>query len=327
MDRLIRKRATWDSRLKACLVVLFFLLIMPLAAVAVVMRPGKEDAQGETGQQVEEGGEAEYYAVCEREAGNIRVPLEECLLSVLANRMEADAPEEALRAMAILLRTQAVFEIENYGSYVAEDYESEAQLQERWGGQFEERYEAYAQAVRETRGIIMTHDGSPIETAYHQVSAGSTRDPAILDAGRPLYWKPVRCGQDLMAENYRTVLFFDAAALDGCLRTLTGSGPIEGVRITIEERDDAGYVLSLSVEGEGFDGMLVGGERFRAAFGLPSSDFTMEAAEGGVRFVCFGIGHGYGMSLHQAETLAGQGQDCMQILSYFFDEIEFMRIA
>lgn len=325
MDRYQRKRTTWRTRTGIRLVVLFVLLLIPLIVVSIVVRPEQETA--ERLQDQEKNGGGAYDVICGQEAGNISVPLEEALVSVLGGVMEADSPKEALRAMAILLRTQAVFEIEQNGSCLIQGYAGDAQLRERWGENYDTYRAVYAEAVTETRGIIMTHDGKPIETAFHLISAGRTRSPELLGDGHAYYWKSAVCEQDMMAWEYRTVVDCPSEKLDACLRALTGSSSITGLQIVIEERDEAGYVLALSVSGEGFDAFRIGGERFRAVFGLPSSHFTMETTTEGVRFICFGQGHGYGLSLYQACCLAGEGRNCMDILKYFFDEIVFMRIA
>lgn len=307
-----------------CLVVLFVLLLIPLAVVLVIVRPEQEVSRRE---QYEEQDPPAYYVVCEKDAGSISVPLETALISALGSVADADSPKEELCAMAILLRTQAVFEIEQTGSCVMREYADETELRERWGEHYDIYYAVFEEAVAETGGIIMTYDGKSIETAFHAVSAGKTRSPSLLGDGHVYHWKAVECGQDLMARDYRTVIDCPAETMDACLKALTGSASIEGVHIMIEERDEAGYVLSLSISGEGFDAFHIGGERFRSVFGLPSSNFSMESTENGVRFICFGNGHGYGLSLYQARALAEEGKNCMEILNYFFDEIVFMRIA
>lgn len=325
MDRYLKKRITWRTRMGIRLVILFLLLWIPFIVVLTVIRPEQEGGTG--GQYVKESAEPVYYVLCEQEAGSISVPLETALISMLAGVMKEDSPKEALRAMAILLRTQAVYEIEQTGSCLVQGYAGEAGLRERWGEQYDTYYAVYADAAAQTCGIIMTVDGKPIETAYHPVSAGRTRDPALLGGGHAYHWKSVKCEQDLMAQEYRTIVDCPAEKLDACLKALTGSTSISGAQIVIEERDEAGYVLSLSVSGEGFEAFRIGGERFRSVFGLPSSHFTMEGEGDGVRFICFGSGHGYGLSIYQSCVLAGEGRTCMDILKYFFDEIVFMRIA
>lgn len=325
MDRIRKKRTTWRTRAGICLVVFFVLLLMPLVVVLTVVRPEQETV--ERVQYEEQDSNAAYLVVCEQDAGNISVPLETALVSVLGGIMDADSPKEALYAMAILLRTQAVYDMEQTGSCVMQGYAGDAELRERWGENYDVYYAAFADAVSETAGIIMTYEGKPIETAYHAVSAGRTRSPALLGDGHAYRLKEAVCEQDLMSRDYRTVVDCPAEKLDACLKELTGSVSITGAHITIEERDEAGYVLSLSISGEGFDAFRIGGERFRALLDLPSSHFTMESVEGGVRFICFGNGHGYGLSLYQACALAEEGKNCMEILKYFFDEIVFMRIA
>lgn len=325
MDRYRKKRTTWRARTGIRLVVLFILLLIPFVVVLAVVRPEWE--RTERAQDGEKNTEAAYEVLCEQEAGSISVPLETALVSVLGSVMEADSPKEALRAMAILLRTQAVFEIEQNGSCIMQGYAGDMQLRERWGGNYDTYHAAYAEAVEETSGIIMTYDGKPIETAFHLISAGHTRSPELFADGHVYHWKSAVCEQDLMAREYRTVIDCPAEKIDACLRVLTGSTSITGLQIVIEERDEAGYVLSLSVSGEGFDAFRIGGERFRSVFGLPSAHFTMEATQEGLRFICFGQGHGYGLSLYQACCLAEEGRNCMEILKCFFDEIVFMRIA
>ncbi|MCM1103701.1 MAG: SpoIID/LytB domain-containing protein [Clostridium sp.] len=329
MDRYGKKRTTWRARTGICLVVLFVLFVIPLIVVLVVIRPEqKNGADTLAGNNREESADAAVYTVlCEQEAGSISVPLETALVSMLAGVMDEDAPAEALRAMAILLRTQAVYEIEQTGSCLIQGYEDETALRERWGEQYNTYYAVYADAAAQTGGIIMTYDGKPVETAFHLISAGHTRDPALLGDGKVYHWRSVSCEQDLMAKEYRTVIDYPAQKLDACLKTLTGSTSIAGAQIVIEERDETGYVLALSISGGGFDAFCIGGEQFRTVFGLPSSHFTVEQSGDGVRFICFGSGHGYGLSIYQSCVLAKEGWSCMDILKYFFDEIVFMRIA
>lgn len=325
MDRYGKKRTTWRTRTGICLAVLFVLLLMPLVVVLAVIRPDPEERSGT--QDEKRNTESAYEVLCEQEAGSISVPLETALIGMLADVMDEDAPREALRAMAILLRTQAVFEIEQSGGCLVQGYAGDAELRQRWGEHFDTYYAVYEDAVEQTDGIIMTYEGKPIETAFHPISAGHTRSPALLTDGNQYHWKSVSCEQDLMAREYRTVVDCSAEEVDACLKELTGSTSIMGAHIVIEERDEAGYVLSLSVSGEGFDAFRIGGERFRSVFGLPSSHFSMEGTEEGIRFICFGSGHGYGLSIYQACALAEEERTCMDILKYFFDEIVFMRIA
>ena len=57
------------------------------------------------------------------------------------------------------------------------------------------------------------------------------------------------------------------------------------------KRDKVGHILSLTVGNE-----TISGEEFRKLLELPSSNFTMQAADGKIRFLCKGQGHGLGLS-------------------------------
>lgn len=111
--------------------VFFVLMLIPFVVVLTVVRP--EQGTAERVSYEKQDTDAAYYVVCEQDAGSISVPLETALVSVLGGIMDADAPEEALYAMAILLRTQAVYDIEQTGSCIIEGYASDAELRERWG--------------------------------------------------------------------------------------------------------------------------------------------------------------------------------------------------
>lgn len=52
---------------------------------------------------------------------------------------------------------------------------------------------------------------------------------------------------------------------------------------------------------------------------LPSTCFTMDEWNGGVRITVLGVGNDKGLSLSKAEKLANEGWDYSQILEYFFE--------
>ena len=59
------------------------------------------------------------------------------------------------------------------------------------------------------------------------------------------------------------------------------------LELEIQERDDSGYVISLTANGS-----LLEGESFARGMGLSSSDFTIQEIGGEIRFLCKGRGHG-----------------------------------
>lgn len=292
-----------------------------------VQEDGVSMSEAGTNNAAGSGPDGDYYVSCLRETGDISVPMNEYLVSELVRTMAPQSPKEALRAMAVLLRTQVVYESETHGAYRAQMLKTTEELKQELGAAGEAFLLSCIVAVRDTSGIIMTYEGEAAELTYHYVSAGSTRNGSAIFGGRYPYLRAAACEEDLLAPNYRNVVTYSQREFFEILRQLTGKSGITDAEIVIEERDEAGYVLSLSICGEGFDNVKIGGETFRMVFELPSANFSIEERDGEILFICNGEGHGFGMSLYQAARLAEAGSSFMEILNYFFEDMTFMRIA
>jgi len=106
---------------------------------------------------------------------------------------------EALKAQAIAARTYALYNIEQRrnNSY---DLLSTAQAQV-YGGLSAEN-ELSNRAVEETRGLVATHDGEPINALYTSTCGGRTENNEFIFPGQPLeYLRSVECApeKDLLA--------------------------------------------------------------------------------------------------------------------------------
>ena len=319
---------------KGLFAVVFCMFTIPLG-LSFLFGQGQEQTGYVDGDTVSAGADAiakigvdgDYYVSCVREIGEIVVPMDEYLVSELVRTMGAEAPGEALQAMAVLLRTQVIYESERHGGCRVQNLKTVEELQRELGVDGEVFLLNCVNAVRDTAGIIMTYEGAAAELTYHMVSAGSTRNGSAIFGDRYPYLQAVVCDEDLLSPDYRNVITFSQRDFFERLRKLTGKSDITDAAVVIEERDEAGYVLALSISGEGFDSMKIGGETFRMIFDLPSANFTIEEREKEIAFICNGAGHGFGMSLYQAEHLARDGSSFMEILNYFFSDMTFMRIA
>ena len=63
------------------------------------------------------------------------------------------------------------------------------------------------------------------------------------------------------------------------------------------------------------------GEEVQYALGLPSPSYTLEEYDGGIRAVCQGVGHGYGLSQYGAKCMAEEGKTAEEILGFFYKNI------
>lgn len=322
-----RKATMGRKKILILCMVVFCMFGVPLI-LATVLPAGKNgNAMREERAEADERTLADsgYYVLCERATGILQVPMEDYLISTLAQLMEPDTPVESLRVLAVLLRTQIVYEAEQGRKYYGEDYRTQEELFAQ--GETEQNLQIYRAAVRDTAGIVMTWQGEVMETAYHAVSAGSTRSGAGTMEFLLPYLESVTCEGDLMSPQYRNRIVYSKGDFFQKLQTLTGNGQLTAAEVIIEERDSAGYVTALTIHTTDAQDMRIGGEDFRMILHLPSANFTIEEENGQIIFLCKGVGHGYGVSLYTASLLADEGNDFMEIIRYFYPETVFMRIA
>lgn len=249
---------------------------------------------------------------------------EEYLVGVVARQMPADYEMEALKAQAIVARTFLYRQMGDDGEIRESELNlegmGEEQMEKMWGSpRFLEYYEKVRGAVEETRGQVMVYQGEYVEPLFHRASGGMTRDG---DEAHP-YLKSVDSGEDVEMDGYLTVTMWTAGEFARLIRQMPQG---ENVReeqipdsIQVIERDKAGYVTQIQIGSHSFEG-----EQVRQALGLPSAAYTLEEYEGGVRAVCRGQGHGYGMSQYGAHRKAAGGMGAEEILSYYYENIEII---
>ncbi|MCI8597848.1 MAG: hypothetical protein HFJ10_05325 [Lachnospiraceae bacterium] len=243
--------------------------------------------------------------------------IEEYVKGILPGQMPATCEEEALKSQAVIIRTNLLRKSMEF--YQKEDlvsaaeaireedlaemgftYYSPLELEKMWGYDQFDRFEAKIQkVVEETAGKILTLEGKPLDLPYHAVSAGQTRDGQVLGDSYS-YLEAVECTDDLRSEDYLEI------------QTLSIQNVPE-----ILSRDESGYVTEIRLGEE-----TLAGEEFRDRYHLNSSCFTVESVEEGVRVTTKGLGHGLGLSIYQANLQAQNGWTCLEILSYFYKNVE-----
>ena len=240
----------------------------------------------------------------------------EQLIAILAKEIHVDSEREAIRAQAVIARA-------NYDYAVAAGREPESGLsvQEMMAAfgekNFATDYQILADAVDDTADITVSYGGNTtLMLPYHAVSAGKTRTAAELP-----YLTGVDSQADLPSEDYLKVIYFEKTEFLAQLEQIFPNAAFQETdpvsQIAIDGRDDGGYVTSVTV-----CGTTVSGDEFRDRFGLASACFTIAEVDGRVRVVTKGLGHGYGLSQWGANELAKDGKDCVEILKYYFPNIE-----
>jgi len=286
--------------------------------------PTPAAAPGETSPVPAPAAATESLAVLTPE-GVVRMEAEEYLVGVVAAEMPASFPAEALKAQAVAARTYALYcaQTDKHGEAAVctdpgccQAWQSEAQLRDKWGADFEERRAQIRAAVEATAGQYLSWEGRPIFAAFHASSAGATEDSGAL--WRALPYLVSVSSPETAAEVPNYVSTVQCLPLD--LRdTLLSARPEADFTGAPEdwlgpvERDGSGRVSAVTLGGAVFSGA-----ELRALFRLRSTAFELGYADGVFTFTVTGSGHGVGMSQYGAKALAEGGADYAEILAHYY---------
>ncbi|MBE7722363.1 MAG: SpoIID/LytB domain-containing protein [Lacrimispora celerecrescens] len=257
----------------------------------------------------------------DRKNGESYMDVEEYLPGVVAKQMPADYGREALRAQAVIARTYIYGKMNGQNevkeSELHMEYLEQQQMEKLWGSEaFVASYQAVENAVRSTAKMVMMYDGKLIDPLFHRASTGKTRTG---DENHP-YLQPVSCPRDVEAEGFLNVTAYKKEDFAEKINQISGDVPVNADQIPgsiqIILREEGGYVGQIQIGTRVYTG-----EEIQRALGLPSSSYGFEEYEGGVRVICQGIGHGYGMSQYGAKCKAEEGWTAEQILPYFYKNI------
>lgn len=255
--------------------------------------------------------------------------LEEYLAYKLESVMPGTYEREALKAQAVLLRTEAVRILQEQG---------DGRLQvsgdglEKWyeaDGEMQEELKPYEEAVEETDGLYLCYQGDPIQASYFKISNGRTRDAAkVWQTEKFPYLTSVSCEQDKSAQDYRSEVTISKVNYLDEIQSRIGEeysaqGLWEGMQLVYDETE---YVTNVSFFVEGEEVGQMDGETFRHLFALPSASFEIEQTDTQIIFHVTGVGHGFGMSQYGANCKALNGETYDQILKEFFFGTDLAKI-
>ena len=237
----------------------------------------------------------------------VEMPIEEYCVGMLAKEIPASYEEEALKAQAILVRTDVYKKINESGSdtVLEDDFWTQKQMEKAWGGKYSKYYHKLEKVWSETEGQVLNYGDTLALTPFFRLSNGWTRDAKeVLESEDYPYLKIVECPEDIKAEKQ--------------LQTVT----VDDMDAEITATDTAGYVLNVRVGQEN-----VSGEEFRNTYKLASGCFTLQRCNGQIRITTRGIGHGLGLSQYEANQMAKNGKAYEEILQYFFEGTEIKEVA
>lgn len=305
-----------------------FVFLLPYVCASLWGHVGEETEKLRQREGVPQAQEAAGYEILVKyDWGVWALPLEEYLVYKLSAVIPQEYEKEALKAQAVLLRTEVV-------EALREEDTKSLQISgggmERWyeTDTGSEAYLPWRQAVEETAGLYLCCEGEPIQTSYFKLSNGQTRDAAeVWDTDTRPYLTGISCVQDKAARDYSSIVKVSRTNYVRTLQArLTGNFSqqeiLEGAAVSY---DSAGYVTKVSFSAENKETQEIDGEEFRYLFDLPSASFEMEQEKTQVIFRVTGVGHGFGMSQYGANCMALNGETYDQILAEFFFRTELAK--
>ena len=258
--------------------------------------------------------------------------LEEYLEGVVAGEMEADWPEEAYAAQAILARSFTVNWLDankksQYGTDISTDVE-EAQAYNP-----EAITDTIKAAVERTRGEVLTYNGKVIKGWFHSYSGGQTasaKEGLNYQGEEPEYITSIDLPEnEYVPEELKswTVELEEDTVMQALSKLGADVGTIEEVKIG--ETGPSNRAITLIFVGS--EGQTeVSAPEFRIAVDpkvLKSLLLTeVSWADGTLTMSGSGFGHGVGLSQWDAYRLAKEGASPEEIVRKFFPKATIKRL-
>lgn len=244
------------------------------------------------------------------------VDLEDYLQGVVKDEIPPGWPAEAAKAMAVVARTYALYQMEQNPTGLFHLRASTAS-QVYGGANGEDARTSWA--VQATRGEILTFAGQPMPAFYHSCSGGATED--ALDVFGPNFDTVIGVKDDFSL-NCPYAFWVERFSAQQIERALQRAGHSLGRILSIEDllRSRTGRILRLAVQ-HSRGTLVLEGRRFREALGndvLRSTDFQVRGDAGGFTFVGRGWGHGVGLSQWGAKEMADLAYQHRDILKFYY---------
>lgn len=246
--------------------------------------------------------------------------IEDYLLGVLPNEMDAAWPIESLKAQAVVART---FAYSHLGKFKKSGFDLTPDTRSQMYLGIGEAPPSVKTAVEKTRGEVLGYKGALLDVYYHASCGGHTTDPASVwgDTIKPP--KPLQGVRDRTCaaspHNGWSVFFPDEDLLAALRPGTLDSGPLKSIKVA--SRGSGGYATSFKARIDR-DDVIVGANAFRSRLG--SSDLKsvlitkIVKRKGGFEFYGAGSGHGVGLCQWGARLQAQSGKRYEKILKFYF---------
>lgn len=243
----------------------------------------------------------------------ITLPLEEYIIGVVSAEMPASFEMEALKALATSARTYAINRLENgviniENSSNTQNYQSNAELYNKWQENFTKYYYKIRKAVYDTKGKIITYDNKPIKALYFSMSNGYTEDSELVFNEKLPYL--VSVSSPLENETLNNFKYQKEFTKEEFCYLLNIS--CENIEISDIEKSKTNHVLNIVINNHSFTG-----RKIRELLSLRSTDFDIILNDK-IVIITKGYGHDVGLSEYGSNLLAKNGYNYEDILKYYY---------
>lgn len=241
------------------------------------------------------------------------------LTGVILAEMPAGFDMEALKAQSVAARTYTMKAILTGGkhgdcslcdeSQCCQGFVTEADFLSRGG--IQESVAKVREAVKGTEPLVLEYEGELIEAVYFSSSGGRTESAlAVWGANFP-YLQSVASPGEITPEYRNRVRHFTVQEFQERLDIALTDNPedwFSGIRYT-----QGGGVESVSICGKEFSGI-----QLRSQLELPSTVFSLSAADDAITVVSSGYGHRVGLSQYGADAMAKNGCSYEEVLAHYY---------
>lgn len=252
--------------------------------------------------------------------------VEEFLPCVILNQYDLSQNDEFLKAYIVVMRTYILGCINDNVSIDASklglNYMSYTELEDCFGDSFSDVYQKICRLISETSMHTITKNNKLITPYYHTMSNGKTRSGFEILGDEFSYLGKTDCNYDATSSSLSNTISIPYADFAKSLRGIDSSISISDdsplTYIQIVSKDSSGYIISLSV-----NGVTIDGNDFCNALSIPSACFSLEDGNNGlINITYYGLGHGLGLSLNEAQNMAAGGSSYLEILNYFYNNVD-----
>lgn len=269
---------------------------------------------------------------------NIEIDIDEFLVGVVCAEMPASFEIEALKAQAVAGRTYIYYKQWLINQGIIDNVHPDAVVcsnpahckayvnldeQNPFGTSYELYKTKIENAVYETKNEYAIYNNEPIAAVFHSTSSENTEraldvwgtDVPYLQAVESVGFESspnFKSEVQVSLDDFKTIILKKFSEAD-----LTGD---KNTWFKASTRSESGGIISVYV-----GGVLIDGITIRTLFSLNSTNFTIDFSDDYIIFNTTGYGHGVGLSQYGANALAKDGFDYIDILKWYYTDIDITK--